>query len=49
VLVFPAKTVVLAGALPIDAAKLSDASHSIKDEALKALVARELFVAEKKE
>jgi len=49
VLVFPSKTVVLAGALPIDAAKLSDASHSIKDEALKALVARELFVAEKKE
>lgn len=47
--VFPNKTVVLAGAHPIDAAKLADASHSIKDEELKALIARDLYVAAKKE
>lgn len=48
VAIFPSKTVVLAGALPFDAAKLDAATHSIKDEAVKALVTRELWTQEKK-
>lgn len=47
VAVFPTKTVVLAGAHPFDAAKLANATHSIKDEAVKALVNRDLWVKEK--
>jgi curved DNA binding protein len=48
VAIFPSKTVVLAGAHPFDAAKLANATHSIKDEAVKALVNRELWAQEKK-
>lgn len=48
VAIFPSKTVVLAGAHPFDAAKLANATHAIKDEALKALVSRELWQKDKK-
>jgi len=37
----------LAGALPVDQAKLATAEKSIKSEELKALVARDLWAVEK--
>jgi len=47
VAIFPSKTAVLAGALPVDQAKLATAEKSIKSEELKALVARDLWAVEK--
>jgi len=49
VAVYPTKTVVLAGALPLDEAHAKTASKQIKDEALKALVTGALWAKEKKE
>lgn len=47
VAVAPSKTIILGGALDLDTAKLADASNSVKDEALKALIARDLWQVEK--
>jgi hypothetical protein len=37
----------LAGAIPVDQAKLANAGKAIKNEELKALVARDLWAVEK--
>lgn len=43
VCVLPRSTAILAGALPLDAAKLAGASKSVKDEELKAHIAKDLW------
>lgn len=43
----PSKTIVLGGAIAPETAKLADAEHAVKDEALKALIARDLWQSEK--
>lgn len=48
VAIFPSKTVVLAGAHPFDASKLANATHTIKDEAIKALVNSDLWTKKEK-
>lgn len=49
VAIFPSKVVVLAGALPFDEAKLSNATiKGIKDEELKKKIVGDLWAIEKK-
>jgi curved DNA binding protein len=47
VAIAPSKTIVLGGALAADTSKVANAEHSVKDEALKALIARDLWQSEK--